>query len=53
MMLNVPFSAPSLPPLTGVSSIEMPRSARFAAISRVAFGLMVLASMTSAPVCAP
>ena len=49
MMLSVPRAAPSLPPLTGASSMWAPFSASFPAMAWVWMGLMVLQSMTSAP----
>ncbi len=52
-MLSVPLAAPSLPPLTGASSMAMPFSFSAAAICRVALGLIVLQSITSVPGLAP
>ena len=53
MMVSAAFMAPSDPPETGASRNATPPAASSAAISRVASGLMVDMSTTSAPGSAP
>src|SRR5258708_7873943 len=53
IMESVPAIAPLSPPLTGASSVAIPRSANRSARVRVATGELVLISMTTSPPCAP
>ncbi len=53
MIERVPAFAPTSPPLTGASSISMPRAASASAISRVTDGEMVDMSITTEPGRAP